>query len=167
MISIVIGLSFLVLFLSPNKELDNPPPQDNTIYYGEPIWKETNDTSAFSSLDSIVINNISYILDGYAWRDFMPFEPDTRLRVAVSLIANVSFPLTMDYDMLWVKKDSEIYNVTFYSGYHQTENRYDKMTYGGPEWKEGVIVDIAVRMRWMNNETYFLKSLNHTLVYTY
>lgn len=59
---IIIGLSFLVLFLSPNRALDHPSPQDDTIYYGEPVWKETNDTSAFSSLDRIVIDGVSYIL---------------------------------------------------------------------------------------------------------
>ena len=166
LVFIIVCIGLLVVVTLPNNELDHPPPQDDTIYYGTPIWNETNDTSPFTALESVVINNISYILDGYVWRDFMPFYPDTRLRVAVSIEANTSFPLSIDYDILWVRKGSEIYNATFYSGY-RLENQFNKGTYGGPEWKEGSIVDIAVRMICETNETYFLKSENHTLVYTY
>ena len=98
----------------------------------------------------------------------MPGQIKHSLIVTTFLIANESFPLTIDYDLLWVRKGTETYNATFYYGdRNEYSNKFVKGTYGGPEWAEGSRIDIAVRIIDENNNTYYLKSDNHTLVFTW
>lgn len=169
-IIIISGFTFSnFLSVVPNDNTNDPPDQDDFIYYyGVPIWQVDNTTSVFSAPENIVIENISYFLEGYIWRDFMPGGLDHSLRIASSMTANDSFPLTIDFDLLWVRKDSEIFNVTFSSGDRgEYYNKFTKTTYGGPEWEEGSKIDLAIRIINDNNNTYYLKAENLTLIYTW
>jgi len=168
---ILFGWGFLILpsIINDNQDPqddDSDDPDDPPYWYYETNWEESNETHVFYASNVITVNNTTYSLNGHVSRDFMPIITDTGLQVSVSLTANNTFPSTMDYDMLWVKKSKEIFKSPF-SWEERLSNRVNKGAYAGPGWPEGALIYIAVRLISDDNNTYYLKSGYYILDYTH
>lgn len=169
---VIIGISIvLVLVLPPSAINDNQDTLDDDqdyppYWYYETNWEKSNETHIFYASNVITVNNTSYSLTGYVWRDFMPVITNPGLRVSVSITANNTFPSTWDIEMLWVKKSKEIFKSPF-SWEERLSNRVNKCAYGGPGWAEGALVWIAVRLISDDNNSYYLKSGYYILQYLF
>ena len=164
----------LFIFLPPvvnDNDGDQANDQDDLPYwYYVTDWERSNDTSVFDSSNVIKIDNITYFIEGSVLRDFMPIitpTKDTGLQVSVSVVTNASFPSNMDVDALWVKHFDSIFTTTAFKWEERLERRINKAAGGGPGWQEGVIIDIAVRLISDSNQTHYLVSRNHELIYTF
>ena len=176
---LIVGLGMVIVFglfiFLPPVVNDNNGDQTNDqgdlpYWYYETDWERSNDTSVFDSSDVIDIDNISYILEGYTWRDFMPIitpTKDTGLRVSIGVITNTNFPSYMDIDALWVKHFDSIFTTDTFTWEERLENRINKNAVGGPGWQEGVSIDVAVRLISESNQSYYLVSKDHKLAYTF
>lgn len=173
--AVIMGILFgWGFFILPSIINDNQNPQDDDpddpddppYWYYETNWEESNETHVFYASNVITVNNTTYSLNAHVSRDFMPIITDTGLQVSVSVTANNTFPSTMDYDMLWVKKSKEIFKSPF-SWEERLSNRVNKGAYAGPGWPEGALIYIAVRLISDDNNTYYLKSGYYILDYTH
>lgn len=118
-----------------------------------------------SAPGKIEIDNRSYALDVFLWRDFMPFcPPNGRPMIAlVSVTAtdSLEFPKSIDADRIWIVNGSDVWQSGFSSEErtrHSSGNHLEKIARGGPKWRTGTKVDVVVRVIDGADNIYLLKA---------
>jgi hypothetical protein len=103
------------------------------------------------SPQTIIIGESSLQLYAYAWRDFMPGNPDHSLIVISRLYDLDNIPLPTD---ITLKKQFVINEYTIwigeYSNIYSNELGIEGGVWNGPEWEIGTVVDVVCEFKIRN-----------------
>ncbi len=122
--------------------------------------------------NKVTINERSYAIDTYLWRDFMPSTtPGKGMIAKVRLKAQdgKAVPSTLIPDKLWVIKSNNqaVWETTF-SDEPRISNQFVEMVArGGPQWEPGSVVDVVLRLHDGKNNTYLVRSPSVKIQRTY
>ncbi len=124
--------------------------------------------------EQIEINGREFVLETALWRDFMPgpqAPPDgSPLNVIAYVVAidSLSFPTSLDADLLWVIKDDADMWVTALESEMPTHNyELKKSAQDGPKWGPDIYVDVAIRVVDQDGRTYLLRAADQLIGATY
>lgn len=117
----------------------------------------------------IKIQDRTYALKGYIWRDFMPVSPaGGRPMQAVITLVDVNgldIPAAVGMERLWVVSGAEVWETGFSDEprYGSSADRMEKIARDGPMWEPGTAVDAVVRLTANGGQKYLLRASHLTV----
>jgi len=99
----------------------------------------------------VTVDGVSFRLDTFLWRDFMPISPpDGKPLVAVLRILTTdgsSIPASVAADSVWVYNGSEVWATAVVEEQPRNNSYFEVVAREGPKWGPGIEVDVVVRLR--------------------
>jgi len=135
-----------------------------------PKWYYYIEQGIFTASGEIDISGITYTLDTYMWRDFMPISPPDGkpliaiIRVQASGIDD--FPLSTIIERLWLIYRQKIISTRASDEYRVDGNIFEMVFRDGPKWGPCIGVDVVVKLN-VNSQIYYLKAVNQTIHATF
>jgi len=127
--------------------------------------------------EEIEIDSRTFVLETFIWRDFQPIcPPDGNPMIAIIWVVatdSLPFPLSVDFDYLWIIKDEDNVWVT---GFEEDETkiedcRLEKVARDGPKWDVElpypVLVDAVVQIKDGAGNRYLLRAADQIIHITY
>ncbi|MEJ2249766.1 MAG: hypothetical protein P8Y97_08910 [Candidatus Lokiarchaeota archaeon] len=135
-------------------------------------WHPYTGNDVFNHPSKIFLNGKEYNFDTELYRDFMPGPGSNThfLVIAIMLIKNNndSFPSGIKITHVWLRKNNTILMTECSdSSYIILGNRYSKHIGCGPEWEEGTLVDVAIRIVINKTVVHYLAISNRPVNYVY
>ncbi len=128
-------------------------------------------SNLLGSPEKITVDDRTYVLETYLWRDFMPVSPPDGqpLMAAIRIVAtdSAAFPALLDADKMWVVKErKEVWETKFIGEQREGEpNKLEKFAQDGPKWGPGIEVDVVVRLV-KDSKTFLLKATKVSITKT-
>jgi hypothetical protein len=117
---------------------------------------------SLDSVDTLTVDNRTYILQSYLWRDFMPIAPpDGDPLRAIILLSRLDSLVVLEgvrLDHLWVVSSEGEWSTAFNEdgpGY-VPPNHIGRIARCGPKWQPGISADVIVSMESETGDTYYL-----------
>jgi hypothetical protein len=133
-----------------------------------PIWPRPDFSEA---AQTVTVDQRTYAIQSFVWRDFMPGDPCTKLTCVVRFIAIDSLPLPEGTTLgpLWIRHGDDWWNVEF-----TNENppepyllfRTSAVARCGPSWPTGDLVDVSVRIRFGSETELYMRESGVEIVRT-
>lgn len=139
----------------------------NNIGIFEPPPVTTTDKALIEKLlaapETVSVEGKKLTLSTYMWRDFQPIAPvDGRpliVIVFISTIDSTPFPSSVFIDSVFVVNDTVAWKAQLItSDNHQLPFRLEKYARNGPKWGPSIYVDVIIKLRDSNNNTFFLRA---------
>ena len=120
-----------------------------------------------SAPEAVEIDGRRYTLKPYLWRDFQPISPPDGkpLLASVRVMAEdlKEFPASLSMDKLWVIRDRREAWEADFSKESRPQNPawkhvLERIARGGPKWGPRITVEVVVRLRRGEKETFFLRA---------
>ena len=153
---VIIGFSGLFIFL--------------LIYYWPSPgskWEYYIESGIYTALEEVNIENITYSLETYMWRDFMPVSPpDGKPLIVIIKIHALDaeeFPLIITLERLWIINGLTISSTLATNEYKIYGNTFQMIFRDGPKWGPGIMIDVVVKLKSMDFNFYYLKAINQTI----
>ena len=135
-----------------------PSPDSEWEYYIEPC--------IFTALEEVNVGNITYSLETYMWRDFMPISPPDGKPLIVIIWVHAlgvdDFPLSTIIERLWLIDGSYITSTLHTEEYSVNGNTLEMVFRNGPKWGPGIFVDVIVKLIDMDFG-FCVKAVNQTI----
>lgn len=113
--------------------------------------------------EAITVADRCLLLKTELWRDFMPISPPDGKPLIGSLILqameHASLPPGIRVEAVWVINDGTVWSpspLEVHRGNDSTQ--MEIVVRNGPKWEPGVKVDVVVRVRDAQGQTYLLKA---------
>jgi len=139
LVLVLIGFSVLSTVLLV---YDRSSPDSEWEYYIEPC--------IFTASEEVNVGGITYSLETYMWRDFMPISPpDGRpliVIIRVHALGVDDFPLSTIIERLWLIDGSNIISTLHTEEYSVNGNTLEMFFRNGPKWGPGIFVDVIVKL---------------------
>jgi len=172
---IITGVTFLLLctssalvpFISNLITHWNRDPNPNLLYEWDDEYTEPG---LYSADEEIRIDNITYTLETYAWRDFMPIcPPDGQPLIIITYVQAMEiqdFPVNVFIERIWII-DGETINSSRATAEHRiTGNTFEMVFREGPKWGPLIAIDVVVKLILANSSYYYLKACNQWIEMT-
>ena len=161
---LILILAIIGIILTPivilNIDKINSNPNSN------PMWEDYIESGIYTAQEEIHDENITYSLDTYMWRDFMPISPpDGKPLIAVITVYAhnaENFPLTTKIERLWIINGAEIKSASATDEFKVDGNQYEMVFRDGPKWGPDIVIDVVVKMK-INSQIYYLKAENQMI----
>lgn len=138
---VLVLIGFLVLF-TVLLVFDWPSPDSEWEYYIEPC--------IFTASEEVNVGGITYSLQTYMYRDFMPISPpDGRpliVIIRVHALGVDDFPLSTIIERLWLIDGSNIISTLPTEEYSVDGNTLEMAFLNGPKWGPDIFVDVIVKL---------------------
>jgi len=135
-----------------------PSPDSGWEYYTEPC--------IFSALEEVNVNNITYSLETYMWRDFMPISPPDGkpliVIIRIHALGVEDFPLSTKIERLWLIDELNIISTLPTEEYSVNGNTLEMVFRNGPKWGPGIFVDVIVKLNDIDFG-FCIKAVNQTI----
>ena len=123
-----------------------------------PIWLRPD----LSNLEgSVVVAGRRYSMEAFAWRDFMPGNPCSKLAVAVRLheLDSLDVPEGTSPEFVWVRHGGDWWSGKFGNAlrFHVPPSFVESHAGCGPTWPTGDLVDVVIQVRFSNSTEAFLR----------
>ncbi len=152
---IVIPFSIISVLVNLNGTNSNP----KWDYYIEP--------GIYTAQEEIHEGNITYSLETYMWRDFMPISPPDGkpLIVVIKIHASgvLEFPSTISLERLWLIYGTEIISALPTNEYKLYGSTYEMIFREGPKWGPGIFINVVVKLKGINFRIYYLKAIDQPI----
>ena len=139
LVLVLIGFLVLSTFLLV---FDWPSPDSEWEYYIEPC--------IFTASEEVNVGGITYSLETYMYRDFMPISPpDGRpliVIIRVHALGVNDFPLSTIIERLWLIDGSNIISTLPTEKYSVDGNTFRMAFLNGPKWGPDIFVDVIVKL---------------------
>ena len=159
LVLLAIGFSVLFTFL--------------LVYYWQSPdseWEYNVEPGIYTASEEVAMGNLTYSLETYMWRDFMPISPPDGkpLIVIIKIIAidTEEFPLTISIERLWLINGLAIKSTLATNEYKIYGNTLEMVFHNGPKWGPGISIDIVVKLKYMDFRSYYLKAFNQPIYRT-
>jgi hypothetical protein len=123
---------------------------------------------------SLTLNGRSYQIETYIWRNFMPgvsSDNNKGMIASVRLKAQdgKAIPSLLIPDKLWVIKDNgkSVWETTFSDKPRISSGVVEMVARSGPNWQPGSVVDVVIRLKNAQNQTYFLRASSQKIQSTF
>jgi len=134
-------IGFLVLF-TVLLVFDWSSPDSEWKYYIEPC--------IFTASEEVNVGGITYSLETYMYRDFMPISPpDGRPLIVIIWVHALGvndFPLSTIIERLWLIDGSNIISTLPTEKYSVDGNTLRMAFLNGPKWGPDIFVDVIVKL---------------------
>ena len=157
-ISIIVCISILVIpiaLLIPERIRSTP----KWYYYIEP--------GILMASEEIEIADITYTLETYMWRDFMPISPPDGkpliVIIRVHAVGMDDFYLSMIIERLWLIDVLNIVSTQSSEEYRVNGNTFEIVFRDGPKWGPGIFIDVVVKLVSEDFGIYYLKAVNQLI----
>ena len=115
------------------------------------------------------IGDVSYALEAYLWRDFMPVSPPDGKSMIVLVRAieldSEEFASDIEACCLWVINGHDIWTTRFSDEGRplRPPNELEKVARDGPKWGPGIWVDVVVGLRDGEGNLYLVRQSNQLI----
>lgn len=136
---------------------------------------QTKSSREISELESapqnIIIDNKTYVLEPYLWRDLMPVvNPKEKkgLLISIKFKTQDGTPVNekIKASLAWVIKGTEIWETPIASTETKGQSFIEFYAKNGPEWKPEEKVDVIIELD-VNNNKYLLQSKDQIIQAVY
>ncbi len=138
----------------------------NSNRNSNPMWDDYIESGIYTAQEEIHDENITYSLDTYMWRDFMPISPpDGKPLIVITKVYayNVEdFPLTTNIERLWIIDGTNIKSANATDEFSVEGAKYEMVFRDGPKWGPGIKIDVVVKLN-VHSLIYYLKAVNQTI----
>ncbi|MFX1594421.1 MAG: hypothetical protein ACFFB6_09120 [Promethearchaeota archaeon] len=161
LVLMVIGFSGLFTFLLVYP-WSSPSPSSKWMYYIE--------SGIYTASEEVYIENVTFTLETYMWRDFMPISPpDGKPLIVIAKVHAVDvveFPLTISIERIWIINGTEISSTLGTNEYRINGSTYEMVFRDGPKWGPGIVIDVVVKLKSVDFNFYYLLALNQPIYRT-
>ena len=141
-----------------NTEPNLPSPDSEWVYYIEPC--------IYTASEEVIVDGITYSLETYMWRDFMPISPPDGKPLIVIIWIHAEgvddFPLSTKIKRLWLIDDSDLTSTLSTEEYSVNGNTMEMIFQNGPKWGPGILVDVVVKLANLDLN-FCLKAVDQTI----
>ena len=135
-----------------------------------PKWYNYIEQGIFTASGEIVIGDITYTLETYMWRDFMPISPPGGKPLIAIIWVHASgiddFPVSTTIERLWIIDGTNILSTAATEEVRVDGNEFEMVFRDGPKWGPGIGFDVVVKLS-INAQIYYLKAVNQTIFATF
>lgn len=156
LVLVVIGFSGLFTFL--------------LVYYWPPAtakWEYYIEFGIYTASEEVHIGNETFTLETYMWRDFMPVTPPDGkpliVIIKIHAVGVMEFPLTINVERLWIINGLEISSTLATNEYKIYGNTFEMVFRNGPKWGPGIVIDVVVKLKSVDFNSYYLLALNQPI----
>ncbi len=130
-------------------------------------WDDYTESGIYTASEEVNIGNITYYLETYMWRDFMPISPPDGkpliVIIKIHVIGVLEFPSVINLERLWLIDGTEIISALPTNEYKVYGNIFEMTFRGGPKWGPGISIDVVVKLKGINFSFYYLKAINQPI----
>jgi hypothetical protein len=115
----------------------------------------------------ITLENQTYYLDAYIWRDFMP-STDSSLNRGLMALINVrtadgaEIPASLTAGKVWILYKNDVWETKPVKSVFRAADILEVYASRGPEWDKGVNTDVVIEIK-LNNKTKLLGIKNQEI----
>ena len=136
-----------------------------------PKWYYTIDPGIFTASEEIEIKDITYTIETYMWRDFMPISPPDGkpliVIIRVHAIGIDNYPLSTVIERLWLIDVLNIVSTQSSEEYRVDVNTFEMVFRDGPKWGPGISIDVVVKLISIDSGIYYLKAFSQLIEATF
>jgi hypothetical protein len=135
-------------------------------------WNYYVELEIFGASEEVNIKGISFTIETFLWRDFMPgpdVPPDGTLLIVIIQIyaqGEEDFPTSLKVERLWLIKGDVIVSTLSTDEYSINGNCLVMVFRDGPKWGPGICVDVVVKLVEINSNHHYLKAVNQYIYRT-
>lgn len=141
-----------------NTEPNLPSSDSEWVYYIEPC--------IYTASEEVIVDGITYSLETYMWRDFMPISPPDGKPLIVIIRIHAEgvddFPLSTIIKRLWLIDDSDLTSTLPTEEYSVNGNTLEMVFRNGPKWGPGILVDVVVKLAKLDLN-FCIKAIDQTI----
>lgn len=136
----------------------------------EPKWKYYIEPGIYTASEEVSIDNTTFSLETYMWRDFMPISPpDGKPLIVITKIHTIGvieFPVAISIERIWIIDGTNISSTTATDEFKVYGNKYEMVFRDGPKWGPGNLIDVCVKMKSISGNSYYLKAVDQPIYRT-
>jgi hypothetical protein len=136
-----------------------------------PRWYYYIEPGIITASEEVSISDITYTLDTYIWRDFMPISPpDGKPLIAIIRVYASGideFPLSTMIERLWLIDGLNIASTRASEEYRVDGNIFEMVFRDGPKWSPGISIDVVVKLISVDSFVNYLKVVNQLIHATF
>lgn len=135
-----------------------PPINSEWEYYIEPC--------IYTASEEVNVDGITYSLETFMWRDFMPISPPDGKPLIVIVWVNAlgvnDFPSSTIIKRLWLINGLDIISTLPTEEYSVDGNTLEMVFRNGPKWGPNIFVDVIVKLIDIDFD-FCVKAVNQTI----